>query len=135
MHFLKVKNEITDFIDTVFMTRCLVKKRRLLGLPWWSSGKESTFQCRDVGSSPGRGTKIPHATGQLSLRATTTEFVCLNETARMPPTTELMCSGTRAPQLERENPHVTTREKPTPQRRHCVLQLRSDAAKKKKGGY
>ena len=27
----------------------------------------------DTGSSPGLGTKIPHAVGQLSLRATTTE--------------------------------------------------------------
>ena len=27
----------------------------------------------DVGSIPGRGTKIPHAAGQLSLRTTTTE--------------------------------------------------------------
>ena len=32
----------------------------------------------DTGSIPGRGTKIPHATGQLSLRATTTELVRLN---------------------------------------------------------
>ena len=30
----------------------------------------------DVGSIPGRGTKIPHATGQLSLRAATIEPVC-----------------------------------------------------------
>ena len=27
----------------------------------------------DAGSIPGQGTKIPHAAGQLSLRATTTE--------------------------------------------------------------
>ena len=45
----------------------------------------------DVGSIPGRGTKIPHAAGQLSLRATATELAHLNE---------------------RENPHATTREKP-----------------------
>ena len=32
----------------------------------------------DAGSIPGRGTKIPHAVGQLSLRATTTELACLN---------------------------------------------------------
>ena len=40
----------------------------------------------DAASIPGWGTKIPHATGQLSLRAATTE-----------PTH----SGARAPQLER----------------------------------
>ena len=32
----------------------------------------------DVGSIPGRGSKIPHATGQLSLRAATTEHVVHN---------------------------------------------------------
>ena len=40
----------------------------------------------DTGSIPGQGTKIPHAAGQLSPRAATTE------TAR---------SGARVPQLER----------------------------------
>ena len=30
------------------------------------------------GSIPGQGTKIPHAMGQLSLGATTTELACLN---------------------------------------------------------
>ena len=32
----------------------------------------------DVGSIPDQGTKIPHAAGQLSPRATTTEPGCLN---------------------------------------------------------
>ena len=32
----------------------------------------------DVGSIPGRGTKIPHATGQLSPLTTTTELARLN---------------------------------------------------------
>ena len=32
----------------------------------------------DGGSIPGRGTKIPHAAGQLSLRAATTEPAHLN---------------------------------------------------------
>ena len=38
----------------------------------------------DVGSIPGRGTKIPHAAGQLSSHATTTELECLNERACAP---------------------------------------------------
>ena len=82
----------------------------------------------DMGSIPGRGTKVPHAAGQLSPRITTTE-----------PTRCGVC----ARQLERENLHATTREKPTrhneepghqherscmPQRRSCVPQLRPDAA-------
>ena len=32
----------------------------------------------DSGSISGQGTKIPHAAGQLSLRAATTEPVCYN---------------------------------------------------------
>ena len=32
----------------------------------------------DESSIPGWGTKIPHAAGQLSPHATTTELVCLN---------------------------------------------------------
>ena len=32
----------------------------------------------DAGSIPGKGTKIPHAAGQISPRTTTTELACLN---------------------------------------------------------
>ena len=57
----------------------------------------------------------------------------------MPHTTEPMLSGAHAPQVERENPHVTTREKPVchnkrscmQQRRFHVLQLRPDTARKR----
>ena len=38
----------------------------------------------DVGSIPGRGTRFPHAAGQLSPRATTTELVRLNKRACAP---------------------------------------------------
>ena len=47
----------------------------------------------DVGSIPGWGTKVPHATGQLSLHATTTE-----------PTRSRACE----PQLER-SPRTTVK--------------------------
>ena len=30
-------------------------------LPWWSSGYDSSFQRRGVGSVPNQGTKVPHA--------------------------------------------------------------------------
>ena len=43
------------------------------GLPWWSSGEESTFQCRGRRFDPWLGTKSPHATGQLSLPNATPE--------------------------------------------------------------
>ena len=39
-----------------------------LGLPSWSSGDESTCQCRGHGFDP-RSWKIPHAVGQQSPRA------------------------------------------------------------------
>ena len=42
------------------------------GLPWWSSGWESVCQCRGNGFDPWSG-KIPHAAGQMSPCATTTE--------------------------------------------------------------
>ena len=67
----------------------------------------------DAGPIPDWGTKIPHAAGQLSPRATTTELARLNERAHVPQTTEPTHPGARVPQLERENLHATTREKPT----------------------
>ena len=66
----------------------------------------------DTGSIPGWGNKIPRAAGQLSLRTTTTELVRLKERACMQQTTEPACSGPHVPQLEGENPHAATREKP-----------------------
>ena len=38
--------------------------------------KNLPYNAGDAGSIPGQGTKIPHATGQLSPRATATELVC-----------------------------------------------------------
>ena len=55
---------------------------------------------------------VPHAAEQLSLRTTTTELAHLIERARVLQTTEPTRSGARTPQLERENSHATTREKP-----------------------
>ena len=51
----------------------------------------------DAGSIPGQGSKIPHATWQLSLRATTAELARLNKRACMLQTTEPTRSGTHAP--------------------------------------
>ena len=65
----------------------------------------------EVGSIPGQGTKIPHAAVQLSTCATTTELVRVNERACVLQTTEPTRPGDRAPQLERENPRATTRER------------------------
>ena len=100
--------------------------------------KNPPYNAGDAGSLPGRGTKIPHAMGQLSPRATATELAHLKERAHVLQTTEPRRPGARAPQLERENLHATTREKPkqcnnrsrVPQKRSCVPQLRPDTAKK-----
>ena len=72
------------------------------GLLWWSSGKESSFQCSGRGFDPWSGkTKIPHAAGQLSPHATTIELTRLKEGARVLQTTEPTRSGAHMPQLER----------------------------------
>ena len=75
--------------------------------------KNTPSNAGDSGSIPGGGTKIPHAAGQLSPRATTIELAYLNERARGPQTREPTRPGACAPQLERENLHATTREKPS----------------------
>ena len=48
------------------------------GIPWWSSGKNLPSSAGDMGSIPGRGTKISHAVGQLSPHTTTPELMRLN---------------------------------------------------------
>ena len=40
--------------------------------------KNPPYNAGDAGSVPGQGTKIPHAMGQLSPHAATTELACLN---------------------------------------------------------
>ena len=42
------------------------------GPPWWSSGKESTCQCREHGFNPWSG-EIPHVLGQRNPCARITE--------------------------------------------------------------
>ena len=106
--------------------------------------KNLPYNAGDAGSTPGQGTKIPHAVGQLSLCATTTE---LNASTREPgaanyrahalcsprtTTTEPTCPGAYAPQLEKRKPAATTGEKPVRcNKRSRVPQLRPDVAKSK----
>ena len=99
-----------------------------LGLPWWSSGKESPSNAGDMGSIPGWGTKSPHATGQLSPCTTTTELARFSERACVLQTTEPMCPGACMPQLERSLHH--NKRSGTSQRRPHMRQLRPDAAKR-----
>ena len=58
-------------------------------------GGKGALQCRDVGSIPGQGTKIPHAAEKLSPSTSTREPVCRNYRAQAP-----------------WNPRTTIREKP-----------------------
>ena len=45
------------------------------GVPWWSSGRESSLKCRGHQFSPWSG-KTPHTAGQLSPWATTEPMCC-----------------------------------------------------------
>ena len=57
-------------------------KEKPQGLPWQSSGRESTFQHGTRVCSLVRTLKIPRATGQLSPQATTGEaYDCSQEPA------------------------------------------------------
>ena len=71
--------------------------------------KNPPTNATDSGSIPGRGTKIPHAMGQLSLRSATTEPAH---------------SGAHVPQLER-SPCTAMKSPCTATKRSCMLQRRS----------
>ena len=67
------------------------------GPPRWLSGKESTCQCRRHRFDPWSG-RIPHAAGQLSPCATTTESLCPRAhrpTPRKPERSRAVCSAMR----------------------------------------
>ena len=77
---------------------------RIWDFPGGPVVKNPPSNAGDAGSIPGRGTKIPHATRQLSPCVTTTELTHLNERAHVPQTTEPTRSGAHAPQLEKRKP-------------------------------
>ena len=134
----------------MYLNKAVIKKSSR-DFPGGPVVKSPPYNAGDAGSIPGQGTKIPHAAGQLSPRATTTELVPQLENAcaanyrahtlwnLRATTTEPTCPGACSPQLEKRNPHATTREKPVhhnersrmSQRRSLVPQLRPDAAKNK----
>ena len=70
--------------------------------------KNPTFNSGDAGSTTGWGTKIPHATGQLSPSTTTTEFACLSERARMP---QLQSPRSQEPTCRKEKEACTLQRK------------------------
>ena len=62
--------------DRTEIFRWLLKNER--DFPGGPLVKNPPSNAGDAHSIPGQGTKIPHAAGHLSPRATTTEFVCHN---------------------------------------------------------
>ena len=64
------------------MGKAWVAKGRRKGFPGGPVVKNPPSNVGDVGSIPGRGTKIPHAVGQLSLPVTTKNPHSQNKTKR-----------------------------------------------------
>ena len=57
-----------------------IQRTTIIGIYVWDvldcpEVKNLSFNAGDMGVTPGWGTKIPHALGQLSLRAATTDLV------------------------------------------------------------
>lgn len=77
----------------------------ILGLPWWSSGWQFTFQCRGHGSISGRGSKNPQVEEQLSLCVITESAhsrVCM-----LQPQEPESCSKTWWSEIKREKKKTT----------------------------
>ena len=64
---------------------CLERKRTPWDIPGSQVVKNPPANAEDVGLIPGPGTKIPHAMGQLSLCATTTEPTCCRSSRALEP--------------------------------------------------
>ena len=73
--------------------------------------KSLPYNAGDAVLIPGQGSKIPHAVGQLSPHATTTELAHFNYSLRAA-SYRAHAPWSLCATLERENLHVTTREKP-----------------------
>ena len=95
MNTLKHKAHVFTYKNTL-----KIKTRDFPGGP---VVKNLPSKAGDMGSIPSRGTKIPHAVGQLSPHASTREPACCK--LQSPRALESVRHN------ERENPHVTTREK------------------------
>ena len=89
MVLTRINPRLWEYIHcySIFIFICVFKilhptaffKTTILGdFPGGPVVKNPPSNAGDVGLIPGRGTKIPHAAGQLSLHATTTELVRLN---------------------------------------------------------
>ena len=90
-----------------------------LGFPGVSDGKDSACNVGDLGSIPGGGIKIPHATGQLSPHAVSTE-VCGLEPA---------LHNRRSHPIRRVNTQLETRPCSPQLEKACAQQQRPSTVK------
>ena len=88
--------------------------------------KNLPYNAGDMGLIPGQGTKIPHATGQLSPCATTTEP--MHPGACAPQLKKRKKSKIHTPQQEERSPHTTTKSPCTATKRSWMPQQRSPRA-------
>ena len=114
------------------------QKQGSLGLPWWSSGKESTCQRRGHRFDP-QSRKIPHATGLLGQYTTTPEPMYHRACApqqEKPPQWEACTLQSRVA-LAPPAPHPTPTTPRSLQLEKACTQQRPSAAKvnKKEGSY
>ena len=108
------------------------------GLPWWSSSKESTFQCKGPQFDPWSG-EILHASWQLSPQAATPEPMGHNYWslgAQSPCSATQEATTMRSPSIATgESPLLTaTRESPHNNNNKAMKTQRSQKEKKKKPG-
>ena len=108
--YLKSCVLVQEFLSSIV---CGHQKRQQRGFPGGPVVKNPPSNAGDAGLFPGRGTKIPHAVGQLSLRAP--EPKRHTQRAHVPQVLSL---------------HATTRDKPErSNKRSHMPQLRPDTAK------
>ena len=64
-------SELDNSLEFIPSTPLIITNKIIKGLPWLSVVKSLPCNAEDEGSVPGRGTKIPHATEQLTPHTTT----------------------------------------------------------------
>ena len=100
----------------------------IMEFPWWSSGKESTCQCRRHGFHPW-SRKIPRAPEQLTPRAAASEDYTLRAGVprERPPQWEAWHHGRRQlPLLQLEKVHTQQQRPTTPKTKKYITLLKND---------
>ena len=99
------------------------------GLPWWSNGKESAWQCRRHGFNPWSG-KIPHASEQLGLSTATAPVLRAQEPQLLKSTQPELVSAKEA--TVTRSHRAATREQPhSPQLQEVRTAAKTQHSQKK----